>query len=177
MGDNSLKKWVLLMVILLACDAMAAKGVKYLGQEGAWKAFESQQKGVKKCFIVSEPHKQKGDFTQRGKPHMMVSRGASKKPHHVVSVVAGYTYKPESEVEMRLADQVVALFTKDDTAWADSPASDAKIVELLKAGKSVEVVGTSSRGNEIQDQYSLLGFSAALKMMDKSCAVSEGKQR
>jgi hypothetical protein len=176
MGDKSLKKWVLLMAVLLAWDVKASKGLKYLGQEGAWKAFASDRAGSRKCFIVSEPKEQKGQFTQRGKPHVMVTRDASKKPQYVVSVVAGYTYKLESEVEVRLADKVVALFTKDDTAWADSSASDAQIVQLFKQGKSAEVVGTSSRGNEIQDHYSLSGFSAALKMIDKNCSLSEGKQ-
>jgi hypothetical protein len=171
-----LKRWVLLVTILLSWDAKAAKSVRYLGQEGDWKAFVSERGGPKKCFIVSEPKEQKGQFNQRGKPHVMVTREASKKPEYVVSVVAGYTYKPQSEVEVRVSDEVVALFTKDDTAWADSPASDAKIVKLLKAGSSMEIVGTSSRGNEIKDQYSLLGFSAALKMIDKNCSLSEGKQ-
>jgi len=171
-----LKKWVLLMTILLSWDAQAAKGVKYLGQEGAWKAFVSEQSKPRKCFLVSEPKEQTGNFSQRGKPHVMVAREASKKPQYVVSVVAGFTYKLQSEVEARIQDNVFTFFTKEDTAWVDNSTSDAKVVESLKAGKSMEVVGTSLRGNEIKDQYSLSGFSAALKLIDKSCAVTEGKQ-
>jgi Invasion associated locus B (IalB) protein len=42
----------------------------------------------------------------------------------------------------------------------------------LKAGKQMIVRGTSSRGTETTDTYSLSGFTAALAAIDKACGGS-----
>ena len=50
-----------------------------------------------------------------------------------------------------------------------TPATDKKIVTAMKAGKSLKVKGTSWRGTQTVDTYSLAGISAALAAIDKAC--------
>ena len=46
---------------------------------------------------------------------------------------------------------------------------ESKIVSAMKAGTRLVVLGTSSRGTDTEDIYSLFGFTAALKLIDKAC--------
>ena len=60
------------------------------------------------------------------------------------------------------------MFSKGDTAWVDT-GNDKKIVAAMKAGQSLKVKGTSWRGTQTEDTYSLSGISAALAAIDKAC--------
>ena len=60
------------------------------------------------------------------------------------------------------------MFSKGDTAWVDT-GNDKKIVAAMKSGKSLVVNGTSWRGTQTEDTYSLVGISAALAAIDKAC--------
>ena len=61
------------------------------------------------------------------------------------------------------------MFTLKDRAWAETPELDSKIVSAMKAGNKLLVSGTSSRGTDTEDTYSLFGLTAALKLIDKAC--------
>ncbi len=61
-----------------------------------------------------------------------------------------------------------SLFTLKDRAWAETPELDSKIVGAMKSGNKLVVSGTSSRGTKTEDIYSLFGFTASLKLIDKA---------
>ncbi|MDX1424550.1 MAG: invasion associated locus B family protein, partial [Kiloniellales bacterium] len=48
---------------------------------------------------------------------------------------------------------------------------DQAIVKAMRAGSSMVVKGTSSRGTVTTDTYSLLGFSKAYAAISKACGV------
>ncbi|MEC8180933.1 MAG: invasion associated locus B family protein, partial [Pseudomonadota bacterium] len=88
----------------------------------------------------------------------------------VVSVVAGYTFATDSEVEVRISGRKFKMFTQDDRAWTENGKADAKLVQAMKRGMKMEVRGRSSRGTKTRDIYSLKGFTAGMRMIDKACA-------
>ena len=61
------------------------------------------------------------------------------------------------------------LFTNQSTAWAQNEKDDASIIKFMKLGNMMTVQGTSSRGTNTKDTYSLKGFIAAYKAMNKKC--------
>ena len=61
------------------------------------------------------------------------------------------------------------LYTNGDAAWASTVDVDAAIVKAMKTGKSISVTGTSWKGTETTDTYSLAGISKALDKIDTSC--------
>jgi hypothetical protein len=64
-----------------------------------------------------------------------------------------------------------SLFTDDDTAWGGDAKVDSALVAAMKAGATMIVKGTSARGTLTTDTYSLAGFTAAHKAIDKACDV------
>ena len=71
-------------------------------------------------------------------------------------------------MKLTIDDQSYEMFSKGDTAWVDT-GTDKKIVAAMKAGKSLKVEGTSWRGTQTVDNYSLSGISAALAAIDTAC--------
>ena len=86
-----------------------------------------------------------------------------------VSTIIGYPFKKETNAELTIDESKFTLFTNADGAWAESPATEKQIVTAMKAGTSLKVKGTSWRGTQTEDTYSLSGISAALTAIDKAC--------
>ena len=87
----------------------------------------------------------------------------------VVSVIAGYTFEPESEVEISIGNRQFQMFTLDDTAWNYAEDDDRQMVQAMISGTTMVAVGTSNRGTVTTDTYSLLGFTAARSQMGETC--------
>ena len=64
---------------------------------------------------------------------------------------------------------VLLLFTNNSTAWAQTEKDDASLIKYMKLGNTMIVKGISSRGTNTKDTYSLKGFVAAYKAMNKKC--------
>ena len=81
-----------------------------------------------------------------------------------------FNYKKNSEVAFTIDGQKTKMFPVDDRAWTESTKTDKLIVKAMKRGKKLVVTGTSSPGNLIKDTYSLIGFTKALSIIDKTCS-------
>ena len=46
---------------------------------------------------------------------------------------------------------------------------DRIIIDAMKAGKQMIIVGYSSRGTQTTDTYSLIGFTKAITKLNESC--------
>ena len=89
-----------------------------------------------------------------------------------VSIQAGYTYKKGSNVNITIdGKKSFKLFTSNGYAWTYESADDRTLVAAMRAGNSMVIKGTSSRGTLTTDTYSLSGFTAAYKAINKACGV------
>lgn len=164
---------LLLVALLVALPRMALgqgeQQVELLGEFTDWKAAAFNEEGGKGCFIMSGPKRSEGNYTRRDPTFVHVTHRTAAGTRDVVSVTAGYTYKPDSVVTITIGDKKFTLFTKDGAAWADD-GTDRALVAAMKAGSRMVVQGTSSRGTLTTDTYSLSGFSAAYKAISEACA-------
>ena len=71
--------------------------------------------------------------------------------------------------ESKINKKTFKLFTQQDGAWSANPELDAKLVRAMKSGNRMVVYGISSRGTKTTDTYSLSGFTAMKKRIDKAC--------
>lgn len=136
-----------------------------------WHTFTYQENGAQVCFMASKPTKEEGDYSQRGDVYLLVTHRPAEASRDVVSVITGYTYGPDSEASVAIGDKLFELFTSENTAWARDAATDAGMISAMKAGSSMIVKGTSSRGTLTTDTYSLLGFTAAYNEITRTCGL------
>ncbi len=167
------RAFLLLAVVfsMLAVSPAGADAVEGLGVFGDWRAYRTTQAGKKLCFMASEPKKDEGKYTKRGKIYAIVSHRPSTKALNVVSIRAGYTHKEGSVVSVDIGGKAFTLFTDGDTAWMENEKDDTALVKAMKAGRTMVVRGVSSRGTKTKDTYSLLGSTAAHKAISKACGL------
>lgn len=164
--------WVCLTfgaVTSVPSDAWAQR--KTIGTFSDWTAFSDGSGGNRICYVGSVPKKAEGKYTRRGDTYTLVSHRPGERVFGEVSVEAGYTYKPGSEVTIDIDGKKFKLFTKGGNAWASDASADKKIVAAMKAGRRMIIKGTSSRGTLTTDTYSLSGLTAAYNAISKACGA------
>ncbi|MGB0672130.1 MAG: invasion associated locus B family protein [Rhodospirillales bacterium] len=159
--------------ITLASLALAspagAQSVDPLGKSGDWESFSYQENGKSVCFMASAPQKATGDYTKRGDTYIMVTHRPAEKAMGVVSFEAGYAFKGGSEAQVSVGSANWKLFVSGSNAFAYDDKADRALVAAMKAGSTLVVKGTSSRGTLTTDTYSLSGFTKAYNTISAKC--------
>jgi hypothetical protein len=163
----------LLVITLTGCVCARAHAAGsdpvLLGEFTDWAAYTYDAKDTKVCYVSARPKASTPKTARRDPTFFLVTNMPGRKVKGEVSTIIGYPFKKESTVEVKVDDQAFELFTNGDGAWADSTAVERKIVAAMKAGKTLTVKGTSWRGTETLDTYSLGGISAAMDKIDEAC--------
>jgi len=156
---------------IAAGTAAMAQGIQRLGDFEDWNAYQFMEDGNVACYIASVPTKTEGDYTKRGDVFAIVTHRPSESRRDEVSFIAGYAHKKDSWVKVAIGDEAFKLFTQSDGAWAPDKEADAALVAAMIKGRGMVVKGTSSRGTETTDTYSLSGFTKAYKAINKACGL------
>ncbi|CAK0756620.1 hypothetical protein WCLP8_2770005 [uncultured Gammaproteobacteria bacterium] len=165
-------------VILAVCSAFAAQvwaaeqpKAQSLGSFKDWSAYTFVENGNKVCYMSSEPKKKEPGTAKRGKIFFLITHRPAEKSLDVVSVVAGYAYKKGSAATVTIDKKAFSLFVDRETAWAKDDKTDTLIVTAMRSGTQLVVKGTSLRGTNTTDTYSLSGTDAAYKAINDACGV------
>lgn len=175
-ANKTCRKWtVLATVAMLGVTAglmpAAAASPKSLGLSRDWDALMVTEGDAKTCYIRSAPRKSEPASANRGDIFIFITHRSKGKTINEVSFIAGYPYKPGSTASVNVGKLKLPLFTEGDGAWLEKPADETRLVNAMKQGSELVITGTSQRGTKTTDYYSLAGFSAALKTINKSCGV------
>ncbi len=159
--------------ICTACAAQAQSSEpKLIATHGDWSAYSFTEGDKNVCYILSTPKKAVGAYKKRGEIFALVTHRPGEKSRNVFSVMAGYTYKSDAPVQLMIDNQKFVLFAHNDSAWAPDTATDNRIAEALRKGKTMTIKGASSKGTETTDTYGLKGTGAAFDAINKACPES-----
>ena len=161
-------------VLLTATFGVAAQAAEptSLGVFNDWTAYTYKAPDTKVCYVVSQPKSTDSAKKVKRDPIFLIVTNMPGRVPPVkgeVSTIIGYPFKDASPARLKIDDAEFELFTKGDGAWAESPAIEKKIVTAMKNGKKLSVIGTSWKGTETTDNYSLSGISAAMDKIDSAC--------
>lgn len=167
----------MLAALVLVLPALAQESTNRVAAETDWSVF-IEEEPAKECWGVSAPKSwsaERGgtDVTsdvRRGDILLFVTFRPGSGSAGEISYTGGYPFAEGSTVTMRVGSDSYELFTDGEWAWSGSPDEDAKIVAALKRGVDAVVVARSARGTQTTDNFSLLGFTAAMTEAENRCS-------
>ncbi|MCW0181771.1 MAG: invasion associated locus B family protein [Zavarzinia sp.] len=152
-----------------AMNSARAEDNPLLGSFGDWQAFKTKQGGKDVCLVSSKPSKSLPEGAKRGDIFFLISHFQEGGVRNQVQILIGYPFKAGSTAKVKIGGQTFELFTDGENAWARETATDEKIVQAMRKGANAVITGTSQRGTETTDTFSLKGISAALDAIGKAC--------
>lgn len=160
----------LLLIGLPAGLAQAEGEPQQIGVFDDCVAYSFQSAEGKVCYVSSTPKASEPAGAKRDPAFFLVTNMPGRKPpvKGEVSTIIGYPFKEGQPVKLSVDAKTFEMFSKGDTAWVDNGA-DKKVVTAMKSGTELKVGGTSWRGTQTVDTYSLAGISAALAAIDDAC--------
>ena len=160
---------LLTMTVGMADSALGAEPTP-LGVFTDWTAYAYKASDTRVCYIVSQPKSSEAAKKVKRDPiFFIITHMPGRNINGEVSTIIGYPFKEATTVQLKVDNVEFELFTNGDGAWADTTEKEKKIVATMKAGQKFSVRGTSWKGTETTDNYSLNGFSAAMDKIDSSC--------
>lgn len=175
-----MKKYLLIFAVFWMCVPFAAQAAitERLGDFGKWSAFKSLEKGQSVCFISSQPTKTEGKYSRRGEILVFVSHRPKEGVIGEVSFLSGYDFKPANDddplagqIEAKIGEEKMYLFTQGERAWAKNETDDKKLVQSMISGEKMLVRGRSKYDTLTTDTYSLAGFTKAYEKITSVCKI------
>ena len=163
-------RWLFLAIALISSIATPVVAAdKSLGSFKVWSAMSFAEDEKTVCMMWSQPEKAEGEYKKRGEIFVFVTHRPDDKEMNKVSFETGYTFKDPSKVRVTIDGKAYTLYTDGSTAWGYNSKDDSRMVKAMRAGNTMIMEGTSSRGTKTRDTYSLGGFTAAHNAINKAC--------
>jgi hypothetical protein len=142
-----------------------------LGQYGDWGAYTATPGGKKVCFALSKPKSQKAskDDVKRDQAYIFIATRPGDKVKDEVSIIIGYPLNSKADTIATVGSSSFAMLTQNDGAWIKNAAEEPQLVEAMRKGADLVIKGSSTRGTQTTDTYSLKGVSNALDRVAKEC--------
>ena len=142
-----------------------------LGQYADWSAYTASPAGKKVCFALAKPKSSQTNPPNRPRDpaYLFISTRPAENVRNEVSVIIGYPFKPSTDATAEIGTAKFAMYTQNDGAWIKNVAEEARMIEAMRKGADLTVKGTSGRGTQSTDQFSLKGLSQALDRAEAEC--------
>ena len=140
------------------------------GKVGAWTILRAGEGRGKSCFIMTQPAERLPKGLTRDPAHMYVimRQGEATKPEF--QVLTGYPIKATSDAQITVGGQAFAASGSEKTLWLKNPAEEARFLTEMRRASTMTIKGTSLRGNDTTDRYSVTGFGQAFERAQKECS-------
>lgn len=158
------------LVLALAVPA-AAQEATNLGTFNDWTAWKGSDANGEMCYISSTPQKTAPEGVNRSPIHFLVIHRKGLGTKNEVQTLIGYPFNTtNANASATIDGKSYPMVTEGEAAWLASAGDEPGFVTALKGGAQLVVRGTSQRGTETTDTYSLSGVTAAMGEIDKACA-------
>lgn len=159
-------------VMALAPAAMAQQQgqATELGTFNAWSAYTATDSSGQICFVIGEPQKSEPAGVNRDPVKFMIVHRKGMGSKNEVQTQIGYPYNTtDAKASATIDGKSYVMAARGSTAWLASSGDEPGFVQAFKAGNQLVVRGTSQRGTNTVDTYSLSGATAAMNAIDAAC--------
>jgi len=140
-----------------------------LGTFDDWEAYKTTDTRGTVCYAISAPKTKLPTAAKRDSVYFLLTSWPGAKIANEPSLLIGYPFKDTSKATVQLGADKFDFFTKADGAWLPTGPDEAKLVTAMRSTAEMTVKGTSKRGTQTTDTYSLKGLSAALDKVAEGC--------
>jgi invasion protein IalB len=156
-------------VVAAAAMLGAANAADMVKEFGAWKTYRHGAGEQRMCFAVSEANDVEPQGAKRQKPHIYVTAWPAAGLKAEISVLVGHALRKGAKIGLDIDGTRFELFPDGDRAYVSDAAVEAKLLDAMRAGRSMVVTATSAAGQQTRDAYSLAGVTAAIQSLATIC--------
>jgi hypothetical protein len=155
---------------LAAPAAAQQQGATEIGTFNAWTAWRGTDASGEICYISGQPRSSEPTGVNRDPIHFLIIHRKGMGTKNEVQTLIGYPFNTNNAQASAAVDgRSYPMVTEGNAAWLASTGDEPGFVSAFKAGSTLVVRGTSQRGTNTVDTYSLSGATAAMNAIDQAC--------
>lgn len=147
-----------------------AQQAESLGTFNAWTAWKGADANGVMCYVSAQPKDSQPAGVNRDPIHFLVIQRKGLGTKNEVQTLVGYPLAASSTPSAAVDGKSYDMIVEGSAAWLASTGDESGFVDGMKRGTEMVVKGTSQRGTNTTDTYSLSGVTAAIEAADKGCA-------
>ena len=159
--------------VVLACMSLPAavrgEGAVTLGQYGDWTLLGNDASPRTVCFVATAPKSSEPKGLNREPAYFYISSWPKDGVKAEISIRPGYKVKKGSDATLLIEGTGYKLSPRDDRLYVDDATRELKLIEALRKSSAAKLAGTSDRGTQILDTFSLSGLTEALQALAATC--------
>lgn len=150
--------------------AAQAAEPKLVGTFGDWATYSRFDGSQRICYVLAKPKSKTPTNVNHGDVYFMVANWKSGAATEQPSLLTGFNMKTNIEPAARVGSTKIPMYVSQNEAFIEDNSDERQLVKSMKAGSTMRVSATSSRGTNVNYSFSLSGITAALKKAESSCA-------
>jgi hypothetical protein len=158
-----------LVATALLTSAASAQQVRLLGEHRAWSSYGASDAAGAVCFAMTKPESVTPTPDDYSQAYIYITNRPAENVANEFSLVAGFTFQPDSRATISVGGETFNLFTQNDAAWLDDAGQSDALASAIRAGSSMSVEGTTAAGIKVVQAYSLSGATAAQQSIGAEC--------
>ena len=167
----SIKKVLLIILFSFISNILnAEENLKSIGKFKDWESFVLLQEQNKVCFAQSAPVVRAPKKLKRDPSRLFISFRPTENIKNEVSVTNGYEFKLKAPVTAKSGKKAYDLFSKGRFAWVVDNKDEQKLIVTMKKASRLMIIGSTEKGDQTTDHYSMMGFTKAYNTAKKSCS-------
>jgi hypothetical protein len=147
-----------------------AQQAESLGTFKFWTAWKGKDANGVICYISAQPQDSQPTNVNRDPIHFLIIHRKGLGTKNEVQTLVGYPLKTGSTPSVSIDGKSYDMIVEGSAAWLASTGDEKAFVDGMKRGSEMVVKGTSQRGTNTTDTYSLSGVTAAMGEVDKACS-------
>ena len=155
--------------------AQSTSGATNLGTFKDWTAWQGQDQTGMVCFIAADPQSSEpkdvgGKPINRDPAVFLIVHRKGLGIRNEAQTLIGYPFSKDQRPSASIDGRSFTMLAENSSAWLADAADEGTFLAAMKAGSLLVVKGTSARGTNTTDTYSLAGVTAAMDAIDKACS-------
>jgi hypothetical protein len=158
-----------LLLSLTFAGAAEAQSVQLIGTFKEWSAYSASEGAGAVCFAMSKPSTVDPSPDGYTQAYLYLTHRPSENVSNELNLVAGFDFAPDQPATLSVGGKDFELFTQKDAAWLLDATQNKALAGALRSGTSVVIQGTTDKGINVTETFSLSGATAASRAIDGGC--------
>ena len=165
-----IKNFIIIIFITTFINQANAEEVKKMGTHKDWETYVINNEQGKVCFTQSKPVLQAPKNSSRD-ARLFITFRPGEKIINEISITAGYEFNTKNSITATSGKNKYKFdIAQEGFAWITDNKLERKMVNIMKKGSRIMIIGYNQKGSQTIDHYSLLGFTKAYNATKANCS-------
>jgi len=165
-----IRNFIILVFITAFVNQTNAEEVKKMGTHKDWETYVINNEQGKVCFTQSKPVLQAPKNSPRD-ARLFITFRPGEKIINEISITAGYEFNTKNSITATSGKNKYKFdIAQEGFAWIADNKLERKMVNIMKKGSRIMIIGYNQKGSQTIDHYSLLGFTKAYNATKANCS-------